>query len=89
MTDGEKTAVASVPRMRYRAAELQPINCGSEVGVMLRLGLLSCALLFFSGCASDAGNGSWEGVSKDLQGDKMQIRGFSGRNTLQDRPVTN
>jgi hypothetical protein len=75
--------------MRYRAAELQPINCGGEVGVMLRLGLLICALLFLSGCASDAGNGSWEGVWKDLRGDNMQLRGFSDRNALQDRPLTN
>ena len=56
---------------------------------MLRLGLLICALLFLSGCASDAGNGSWEGVWKDLQGANMQMRGFSDRNALQDRPVTN
>jgi hypothetical protein len=47
---------------------------------MRRLGPLFCALLCLSGCASDAGNGSWEGVWKDLRGDNMQMRGFSGMN---------
>jgi hypothetical protein len=56
---------------------------------MMRLVLLTCSLCLFSGCASDTGNGSWEGVWKDLRGDNMQMRGFGGLNALQDRPLAN
>ena len=54
---------------------------------MKRLCLLFCALFYFSGCASDAGNGSWDAVWKDLRGDNMQMRGFSGMSASQDRPM--
>ena len=56
---------------------------------MMRLVLLLCALCLFSGCASDAGNGSWDAVWRDLRGDNMQMRGFSGMNPSQDRPLSN
>jgi len=45
------------------------------VGAMKRLGVLLCALLFASGCASD---GCWDEFWKDLRGDNMKMRGFGG-----------
>jgi hypothetical protein len=56
---------------------------------MTRFGLLTCVLCFICGCASDSGNGSWEGVLRDLRGDNMQMRSFSEMRASQDHPLTN
>jgi hypothetical protein len=53
---------------------------------MTRLGLLLCVLCFFSGCASDAEKGSWDEVWKDLRGDNMQMKGFSGTSAFPRPP---
>jgi hypothetical protein len=53
-------------------------NAAKGVGAMKRLCLLFCALAVCLGCATEGDKGQWDDFWKDVRGDNMQMRGFSG-----------
>jgi hypothetical protein len=51
---------------------------------MKRIAIISCALLFVCGCASDSDKAKWADCWKDLRGDNMQMQSNFGGTEVKD-----
>jgi hypothetical protein len=46
---------------------------------MKRLYIVVCVLFLGAGCAAPGEKGQWDDFWKDVRGENMEMRGFSGR----------